>query len=214
MTTNTARRPAPVPPRRPQQRRPGAVAGTRRAADRRRTLHLIALLAGVGIIVGVITAMMLSSRPTSSTVVRSAPAFTLTTTAGTQVNLADYRGRTVVLYFSEGAGCGSCLTQMGAIEQDAAFAKAGIVVLPIVMNSRSAIMRDMQTYGVRTPFLLDDGTVSRAYDTLGRGMHADLPGHSFVLIDSTGTQRWYGEYPSMWLSPQDLLDQARKHLSA
>lgn len=57
-------------------------------------------------------------------------------------------------------------------------------------------------------------TISRAYGTLGKGMHARLPGHSFVLVDKTGVQRWYGEYPSMWLSPADLLTQVRQHLSA
>ena len=48
------------------------------------------------------------------------------------------------------------------------------------------ILRDMELNGVATPFLLDDGTVSDAYDTLGKGMHAGLPGHSFVLIDAEG----------------------------
>jgi peroxiredoxin len=130
------------------------------------------------------------------------------------VQLGDYRGRNVLLYFSEGAGCGSCLQQMAAIEKDkAAFAQANIAVLPIVMNTKSQIMADMMTYGVTTPFLLDDGHVSQEYGTLGHGMHAGLPGHSFVLIDATGMQRWYGEYPSMWLAPADLLTQVRKHLT-
>jgi hypothetical protein len=44
-------------------------------------------------------------------------------------------------------------------------------------------------------------------------MHPGLPGHSFVLIDTDGIQRWYGEYPSMYLSPADLLVQIRAHLS-
>ncbi len=30
------------------------------------------------------------------------------------------------------------------------------------------------------------------------------PGHSFVLIDADGHQRWYGEYPSMWLDPTEF----------
>ena len=76
------------------------------------------------------------------------------------------------------------------------------------------ITADMTANGVTTPFLLDDGTVSEAYGTLGKGMHAGLPGHSFVLIDRQGRQRWYGEYPSMWLAPQDLLDEIRSNLSA
>jgi peroxiredoxin len=208
MTANTTQR-------RPS-RRPGALAALQQQQARaERTKRLLIMLGITAAIVAVIAAMMLNSRPRTSTATRVAPDFTLTDTAGGQIHLADFRGQNVVLYFSEGAGCGSCIEQMGAIERDsAAFADAGVVVLPIVMNSRSDIIRDMQTYRVRTPFLLDDGTVSREYKTLGRGMHQGLPGHSFVLIDSSGVQRWYGEYPSMWLSPSDLLKQVRSHLPA
>ena len=72
----------------------------------------------------------------------------------------------------------------------------------------------MAANGVRTPFLLDDAAVSKAYGTIGKGMHAELPGHGFVLIDKTGKQRWYGEYPSMWLSPADLLKEVRAQLAS
>jgi hypothetical protein len=82
------------------------------------------------------------------------------------------------------------------------------------MNPREEILADMKLNGVDTPFLLDDGTVSDAYGTLGKGMHAGLPGHSFVLIDAEGQQRWYGEYPSMWLDPRELLDEVRDRLDA
>lgn len=77
------------------------------------------------------------------------------------------------------------------------------------------VLRDKfrQLNGVATPFLLDDGTVSQAYGTLGKGMHAGLPGHSFVLIDKAGEQRWYGEYPSMWLSPDQLITELRTRLA-
>lgn len=102
---------------------------------------------------------------------------------------------------------------MAEIEKNtAAFAKSDVTVLRIVMNSRDQILGDMSANGVRTPFLLDDGTVSKAYGTLGKGMHGGLPGHSFVLIDKTGQQRWYGEYPSMWLAPKQLLDQVNATL--
>lgn len=110
----------------------------------------------------------------------------------------------MVLYFSEGAGCQSCIVQMRELEKKASeLAEANITVLPIVMNTRDQIVRDMGlNVGVITPFLLDDGTVSQAYGTLGNGMHAGLPGHSFVLIDTEGQQRWYGEYPSMSARPR------------
>jgi hypothetical protein len=56
--------------------------------------------------------------------------------------------------------------------------------------------------------------VSQKYGTLGKGMHAGLPGHSFVLIDGNGMQRWSGEYPSMWLDPNALLTQITSVLAS
>ncbi|MGN0118875.1 MAG: peroxiredoxin family protein [Streptomyces albidoflavus] len=186
-----------------------------RAACRRRRLRIVIGAATALALVAAVTAMMLTSRPESSDAIRTAPDFTLTDTGGSEHTLAQHRGENVLLYFSEGAGCQSCIVQMGEIEkQAAAFEKLDVTVLPIVMNTREQITADMTANGVTTPFLLDDGTVSEAYGTLGKGMHAALPGHSFVLIDRQGRQRWYGEYPSMWLAPQDLLDEVRSNLSA
>jgi peroxiredoxin len=186
-----------------------------RASGRRRRLRIMIGTASALALVAAVTAMMLTSRPESSDAIRTAPEFTLTDTGGSEHTLAQHRGENVLLYFSEGAGCQSCIVQMGEIEkQAAAFEKLDVTVLPIVMNTREQITADMTANGVTTPFLLDDGTVSEAYGTLGKGMHAGLPGHSFVLIDRQGRQRWYGEYPSMWLAPQDLLDEIRSNLSA
>jgi peroxiredoxin len=199
-----------------QQRREHVNEMRREDAQRavhRRHLRLAAWVTGLAVVISLVTTMMLTSRPETSSAARTAPDFTLTDTAGTQHRLADLRGKNVLLYFSEGAGCQSCLVQMAQIENARAFAKAGVTVLPIVMNTRAQIMRDMAANGVKTPFLLDDGAVSKAYGTLGKGMHAGLPGHSFVLIDKLGVQRWYGEYPSMFLSTGDLMTQVRKHLA-
>jgi len=179
---------------------------------RRRRIRFASVGATVAVI-AIVIAMMLTSRQQTSSVMRVAPDFTLTSTSGTTVSLAALRGKDVLLYFSEGAGCQACLVQMGQIEKDPNIAAAGLTVLPIVMNSKDQITVDMAANGVRTPFLLDDGTVSSAYGTLGKGMHADLPGHSFVLIDKAGNQRWYGEYPSMFLSTTDLLKEVRAHLT-
>ena len=186
-------------------------------AEQARRKRLWVRLASVGAtlaVIGVIVAMMLSSRQETSSTSRVAPDFTLTDTSGTTVSLAALRGKNVLLYFSEGAGCQACLVQMAQIEQDPNIAAAGLTVLPIVMNSKAEITADMATNGVHTPFLLDDGTVSKAYGVLGKGMMSGLPGHGFVLIDKTGRQRWYGEYPSMYISPADLIKQVRAHLAS
>jgi peroxiredoxin len=205
MTTRTA-----------QARRTKATTAARAAAARKRQ-HRSPLLWGIALtgVVALIATMMYTARTSQDTTTRTAPDFTLTDTTGRAVHLADYRGRTVVLYFNEGAGCQSCLYQMADIENHAGdFATANVTVLPIVINPANEIRADMTTNNVKTPFLIDaDGTVSRAYGTLGKGMHPGLPGHSFVLIDANGIQRWYGEYPSMYLSSADLLHQIRAQLT-
>lgn len=175
----------------------------------RRWLSWTAALAVVAVIAG----MLFTSQTTSATTSNTAPDFTMPTTSDGSVTLSKLRGKPVLLYFSEGAGCGACLMQMSEIEKKKAdFDALGITVLPIVMNSKSEITTDMARYGVTTPFLLDNGTAAKAYGTLGKGMHAELPGHSFVLIDAAGVQRWYGEYPSMWLEPAKILDEIKARL--
>ena len=197
-----------------QERRARAEQAARAAGRRRRLRLMIGAVAGLAA-VGLVTAMMLTSRPESSAATRTAPEFTLTDTSGVQHTLVGHRGENVLLYFSEGAGCQSCLVQMGEIEKRATvFDELDVTVLPIVMNTREQITADMEVNGVTTPFLLDDGTASKAYGTLGKGMHAGLPGHSFVLVDKQGQQRWYGEYPSMWLAPQDLVNEVRSRLDS
>ena len=185
------------------------------AAERGHRGRLLAAWGTVlAVVIGIVGFMLVTSQPQSSSAVKAAPDFTLTDTTGRQVSLSDYRGSNVVLYFNEGAGCQSCLVQMAEIEKDtAALEDLDVTVLPIVMNTREQITADMQANGVATPFLLDDGTVSQAYGTLGKGMHAGLPGHSFVLVDKAGEQRWYGEYPSMWLAPEELVAQLRSRLA-
>lgn len=177
------------------------------AAQRKRTLILrIASLSAVLVLIGLVVSGLLSARPETNSEAVDATPFTLPMSDGSTVSLADYAGSPVILYFNEGAGCDSCLVQMAKIEQEPGFAEAGIEVLPIVMNTADQINADRERLGVEAPFALDDGTVSEAYGTLGTGMHEGLPGHGFILIDADGVQRWYGNYPSMWLDPAELLE--------
>lgn len=188
-------------------------ADTARQQRTRRIRRIAGLVVGI-VAVAAVVAGLWSSAPTGGDTTTTAPGFTLPTTDGRTVSLSDYRGKPVILYFNEGAGCGSCTVQMAEIEKNPGFAAAGITVLPIVMNTAEDILRDMQEYDVTTPYLLDDGTVSAAYGTLGNGMHKGLPGHGFVLIDPDGIQRWYGNYPSMWLDPDQLLQEATSRLGS
>ncbi|MHB1164002.1 MAG: peroxiredoxin family protein [Candidatus Nanopelagicales bacterium] len=184
-------------------------AGDVEKSRKRRLVARVAWGVGVLVVAAVVMVGLVTSRPSESAELRPAPPFTLTDTSGETRSLSDFRGQNVVLFFSEGAGCQACLVQMAEIEKASSqFAAQNLVVLPIVMNTRDQILADMAANGVRTPFLLDDGSVSAAYGTIGKGMHSDLPGHSFVVVDAAGMQRWYGEYPGMWLDPDELLAQA------
>lgn len=188
--------------------------GRRRRSQMRR--HL-AWAVGAITAVAVIAVVLASVRgPGASRLDAVAPAFELTDTDGHTVSLADYRGRSVLLYFNEGVGCDACFYQQVGIEADEQrFERAGIDVLPVVVNAPDAVRREMQRFGLRTPFLLDpDRRVSAAYDTLGTGHHADLPGHSFVLVDAEGRMRWRLDEPSMFVGTDRLLREATAALPA
>lgn len=144
-----------------------------------------------------------------------APPFTLTSTDGSEVSLSDYAGRNVLLYFNEGVGCDACFYQTVELEKKAAdLDAAGITVLPVVMNPLDQVRSELVRFGITTPYLIDaDGRVSRDYGVMGKGMHANLPGHGFVLIDGEGEIRWQKEYPSMYAPTSELLAAIDPYLS-
>jgi len=182
-------------------------------AQRRRHLVVWGIWIVIGLVaVALIAAALRSAQPQESADVRVAPDFTLSDSEGGSVTLSDLRGAPVLLYFNEGAGCDACIVQQAQIEAEPGFADDGITVLPIVMNTAEQINADRERLGAKAPFLLDDGTVSDEYGTLGTGMHEGLPGHGFVLVDADGNQVWKGDYPSMWIDPAELLDIVRDKL--
>lgn len=104
-----------------------------RARRRARVRAAAAWTVGIALLAGIVSAMLLTSRPQSSDTVLNAQGFTLANTKGESVSLEDFRGRNVLLYFSEGAGCQSCLVQIHVIEKStAAFEELDATVLPIV----------------------------------------------------------------------------------
>lgn len=185
-----------------------AVARRKKSTDRSTVLWLVV----GGVVVVLLGWAWLGQRSTPAGSVEAgdrAPAFTLTSAAGQQVSLADYADRNLLIYFSEGIGCDACLTQLADLEavQDQ-FDELGVMMLGVMVNPRDAIARDAARFGIRTPILVDGSkAVSKAYDTLGRGMHADLPAHGFVLIDGQGTVLWRKDYPSMYVGPKELLEE-------
>lgn len=209
--SHTKPRPQARRPARPSTRtQPAKQRSKRRGQPRRMPWGLLALAAAAL----VVTAMLLvtsrdTTRRAQQQATRHAPAFTLTATDGRRVSLADYTGRNVLLYFSEGVGCDGCWYQMTDLEaHQSDLQRLGLTVLPVVLNDPAATRAEMRRFKLRTPFLTDPGgVVARAYDAVGSAsaMHANLPGHTFILVDPTGRITWRGEYPSMFIPTSQLL---------
>ncbi|MFA5891114.1 MAG: peroxiredoxin family protein [Actinomycetota bacterium] len=193
----------------------------RQAAARKKTStnhRIIALLVFGGVLL-VMLGWVRFQRPTpvgSTGPGDAAPTFALMSAAGQRISLSDYAGRNLLVYFSEGVGCDACFTQMVDLEAtQKRFDDLDIALLGIMVNPGEAIARDAARFGIRMPILVDESkSVSKAYDTLGRGMHADLPGHGFILIDAQGTVLWRKDYPSMYVGPKELLDEVSAALEA
>ena len=131
---------------------------------------------------------------------------------GSEISTRTLRGKKTLLFFSEGVMCQACFEQIRDIEKvGAELRKKGIGLVSITPDSSKALREAIDQYGIRTPMIADDDRdMSAAFDTLGRGMHEDTPGHAFVLVNGSGKivwQRdyWLDPYRTMYVEPETLL---------
>jgi peroxiredoxin len=127
-----------------------------------------------------------------------APGFTLADNSGGQVSLADYTGKSVLLFFQEGLACEPCWTQITSLEMDAAkLQAAGIdAVVSITTDPAQQIARKTTDMGLKTPVLSDpDLVTSKKYQANEFGMMGtSTDGHSFILVGPDGTITWRADY--------------------
>lgn len=126
-----------------------------------------------------------------------APSIALAATTG-PVQLADYRGKSVLVYFQEGIGCQPCWNQLRDLEaRKADLAAAGVdEIVTVTTDPVELLARKAADEGLTTPVLSDpDLSVSRRYETNNFGMMGDSRnGHSFVLVDPDGKITWRADY--------------------
>ena len=144
----------------------------------------------------------------------TAPDFTLPASTAGQVGLADYRGRSVLLYFQEGLMCQPCWDQIRDLEQNKpALTAAGIdEIVSITTDPVDLVAQKMTDEGLTTPVLSDPTLqVSRAYTTNQYGMMGtSRNGHSFILVSPAGKITWRADYggapdSTMYLPTQKIL---------
>lgn len=129
---------------------------------------------------------------------QQAPAIELASTDGSMFDLADQRGKTVLLYFHEGLGCQPCWDQINDIEQDfAPFEALGIdTFVPIAGNPLGDLERKASDDGLTTPVLADPSlSLGDTYNANSYGMMGTSTyGHSFIVVGPDGEIRWRADY--------------------
>src|SRR5260370_13174487 len=128
-----------------------------------------------------------------------APEFSLESTSGNKVSLADYKGKNVLLFFQEGLMCDACWSQVTDLEKDAKLFKDKFGVdqlLVITPDPISLLVQKAQVAVYKSPLLSDKHkAVSTAYDALKYGMmNGANPGHTFLLVGQDGVIKWRADY--------------------
>ena len=171
---------------------------------------LVAVVAVVASVYVVVGRDSRSTQPVRALPGLAAPAFSeRDVVSGRPVESGALRGRNVLLFFSEGVMCAPCFDQIKALEQKSAELKQRKLVLVSITNDPVDVLREAGFHHeISTPLISDeDRDMSRAYDVLGvqGAMHSDRAGHTFVLLDGTGTIRWRRDYTTMFVRPDALL---------
>ena len=120
-----------------------------------------------------------------------APDFSLASTGGKQVSLADFRGRQhVLLAFFPLAFTSTCTAEMCAFSEDFdAFASRDVTVLPVSVDAVPSLKEFKKQQTMKTDLLSDfKREASRAYGVLNEeGFYST---RAYFLIDKQGIVRW------------------------
>ncbi len=101
----------------------------------------------------------------------TAPAFTTTDDQGNNVSLADFKGKTVVLYFYPKDDTPGCTKQAQSFRDSfAEYQNKDMVVLGVSQDDQASHQKFKEKYGLPFQLLVDsDGAITQAYDVDGGG---------------------------------------------
>jgi peroxiredoxin len=127
-----------------------------------------------------------------------APGFALSDHSGTEVSLADFRGRKVVLCFYPGDFSPVCSDQLSIYQEVLSEIEAsGATLVGVSVDSSWSHRAFRKQLGLELPLLADfhpKGEVARAY-----GVYLDdhgIANRALVLVDEEGVVRWSHQSPT------------------
>ena len=121
----------------------------------------------------------------------SAPDFIAATTAGKDVSLSSFRGKSnVLLAFFPLAFTGTCTKELVCFTEDFdQFAGNGVEILPISVDSTASLREFKSRLGMKSELLSDfKREISRAYGVLNEDRF--YSNRAYFLIDRKGNIRW------------------------
>lgn len=138
-----------------------------------------------------------------------APDFSLPSTTGQIISLADYKGKHVLLFFNEGVMCSPCWQEISRLERfKEDFTNLNAVIIPISVDDQATWDPILKEEKITTPILIDtDRKVTATYKALGTpsSMHDDRAGHTYVHINTEGKIHSSSDFPEMNVSTNLLL---------
>ena len=146
----------------------------------------------------------------------TAPAFTLPSTSGLDVNLARFRNKeNVLVAFFPLAFTDTCTSEMCAFSEDFdEFASANVTVLPISVDSVASLREFKSKLQLKVELLSDfKREASRAYGVLREDTY--FSNRAYFLIDKEGLIRWahVEEMPGQRRENAEILEAIRSTLS-
>ena len=140
----------------------------------------------------------------SSAIGEKVPDFTLESIEGKTVKLSDYKGKVIVLFFTEGSMCyPACWDQIAAFGNDERFNNDETVVFSITPDQKAEWQKIVEKVpNLAKAKILFDSTraVSTAYDVLSlpSSMHkGSYPGHTYFIIGKDMNIRYVLDDPAM-----------------
>ncbi|MBI2650864.1 redoxin domain-containing protein [Candidatus Woesearchaeota archaeon] len=152
-----------------------------------------------------------------SAIGQKAPDFSLESIGGTTIKLSDYKGKNVVLFFTEGSMCyPACWDQMSSFGNDERLNNDDVVVFSITPDQKKEWQKIIQKVPkMANARILFDSTraVSSAYDvlSLASSMHkGSYPGHTYFIIDKKGIIRYTLDDPQMAIRNEQIVSEINK----
>lgn len=147
----------------------------------------------------------------------NAPDFELESIDGKTVQLSDYAGKNIVLFFNEGAMCyPACWNQVAELGNDPRFNTEKVIAFSIVTDTRKQWLDIVSKSPnlAKSKILFDTSrSISKAYDVLylDSPMHPGaFPGHTYFIIDKDRMIRFTLDDPNMAIANDRLIQEIEK----